>query len=208
MYKKAMSLGKRPMGWEEVLFETGAAEGFSDVIVDTWSESNKWAEVASTGHYAVASDPSSLYLDGGVTSGGITSRGKSHPGVWVDLTADVMNASNHQYLLGGEASMWTDAYLPGKKCNGCCLHSPARDVDFAKAISATIWPRAAVAAGTFWRWDERLDPKGTLFSSVLASATNILAARGVQTCPCSNATYNGCNQGHFCGVPFCNTTSL
>lgn len=135
-------------GWQEVLLETGAALTVPDVIVDTWSQSTTWAEVAATGkssdknpphpphsahvtlcvgiiwwslrvlgtemcsavmtllcfkgHHAVASDPANLYLDGSCAPGGTIHRGQWHDGVWFDITAGVMNASNKQYLIGGE----------------------------------------------------------------------------------------------------------
>ena len=64
MIQKVISLGKQPMGWQEILLETGAAATFPQVIVDTWHGGNTWAGVAGTGHQAVVSDPASLYLDG------------------------------------------------------------------------------------------------------------------------------------------------
>jgi len=203
MFKKVLSLGKRPMGWQEVLLETGAAATVPEVIVDTWSKVDTWTTVAASGHSAVASDPGNLYLDGGATS--------QH--VWFDISAGVANVTNQDYLMGGEASMWTDSYLPGRKCNGCCLlPSPSRDVDFAKAIGGTIWPRAAVATGSFWRWDpnlvpqtgEKQPPQLDGLNTVVAMTNAMLVARGLDTCPCANATNNGCNQGHHCGVPWCN----
>ena len=120
-----------------------------------------------------------------------------------------MNASNQPLLLGGETSMWSDQYFPGRKgLAPCLLPSPARDAGFAKSVSATIWPRAAIAAGSFWRWDESLSPKvqPELFASVVASVNGILMKRGIQTCPCANATANGCDVGTHCGVKWCNAT--
>eukprot|EP01052_Picozoa_sp_SAG31_P083165 SAG31_NODE_43294_length_267_cov_1.839286_1_plen_39_part_01 len=35
--------------------------------------------------------------------------------------------------------------------------APERDADFANSTSSTIWPRAAVAAGSFWHYDATLD---------------------------------------------------
>ena len=106
--------------------------------------------------------------------------------------------------------MWSDQYFPGRKgLAPCLLDSPARDQDFGKSVSATIWPRAAVAAGSFWRWDETMSPEvqPELFNSVVARANAILIARGVETCPCANATWNGCNVGTRCGVAWCNSTA-
>jgi hypothetical protein len=84
--------------------------------------------------------PSSLYLDHDVTSAGLESRGSYHPGVWFDITSGVLNASNAHFLLGGEASMWSDQYLGNKHTPGhlpatCMLPSPASDAAFATSIN-------------------------------------------------------------------------
>jgi hexosaminidase len=141
--KKLVALGKQPMGWQEILLETGAASSFPEAIVEPWSKAGLWAQL---GHPAVEALPSSLYLDHPVTSAGDV-HGSYRPGVWVDITAGAMNATNAQYLLGGEASMWADQYqgnkhTPGHRPATCMLPSPASDAAFAKSISGTIWPRA------------------------------------------------------------------
>ena len=206
--RQVTALGKQPMGWQEILLETGAAASFPEAIIDTWSKPGTWAEVAATAHLrSVVSLPASLYLDGSATCGG----GRHSGAAWFDIAAGAKNATNAQYLLGGEASMWSDQYLPGRKgLAPCLLASPARDVDFGKSVSATIWPRAAVAAGSFWRWDPTLAPSAQpeLFASVVAAVNDVLIARGIHSCPCANATFNGCNAGTYCGVEWCNKTAL
>ena len=210
--RQLVALGKQPMGWQEILLETGAASSFPTAIIDTWSKPGTWAEVAAngSGHRSVVSLPSSLYLDGGATCGGSTVRGGYRPGVWFDITSGAKNASNGHYLLGGETSMWSDQYLAGRKgLAPCLLDSPAQDVNFGKSVSATIWPRAAIAAGTFWRWDETLSPKlqPELFESVVSAVNGMLLSRGIASCPCANATSNGCDVGTRCGVKWCNATA-
>ena len=126
------------------------------------------------------------------------------------LTAMFCADTNARYLLGGEVSMWSDQYFPGRKgLAPCLLPSPARDVDFGKSVSATIWPRAAIAAGTFWRWDETLSPQlqPKLFESVVRAINSMLLSRGVPSCPCTNSTWNGCDVGVRCGVKWCNATT-
>jgi hypothetical protein len=68
---------------------------------------------------------------------------------------------------------------------------------------------AAVAAGSFWRWDESLSPhtEPELFASVVVAINEILIARGIDTCPCANATFNGCNSVTQCGVASCSKTA-
>eukprot|EP01043_Picozoa_sp_COSAG02_P045031 COSAG02_NODE_4078_length_5809_cov_1.830363_3_plen_358_part_00 len=94
--RQLLALGKQPMGWQEILLETGAATTFPTAIVDTWSKPGTWAEVAALGgsgggHRSVVSLPSSLYLDGGATCGGYTHRGSYRPGVWFDITDGAKN---------------------------------------------------------------------------------------------------------------------
>jgi hexosaminidase len=205
-----VALGKTPMGWQEILLETGAAASFPAAIIEPWSKAGLWAQ---TGHPAVEALPSSLYLDTPVTSAGYV-HGSYRPGVWFDITSGALNESNAHFLLGGEASMWADQYLGNKHTPGhlpatCMLPSPSGDANFSKAVSGTIWPRAAVAAGSFWRWEESLSPhtQPELFASVVAAVNEILMARGVETCPCANATFNGCDSVARCGVAWCNKTA-
>ena len=145
-----------------------------------------------------------------MTPAGATVRGGYRPGVWFDITSGAETPANARYLLGGEASMWSDQYLPGRKgLAPCLLPSPARDADFGRSVSATIWPRAAVAAGSFWRWSSSLSPQvqPELFGEVVATVNSLLLARGVLTCPCGNATSNGCDVGTHCGAQWCNQTA-
>ena len=209
--KQLVALGKTPMGWQEILLETGAAASFPEAIIEPWSKAGLWAQ---TDHPAVEALPSSLYLDKAATSAGYVHGGSYQPGVWFDITSGVLNTSNAHFLLGGEASMWGDQYTgtkhtPGHKSAGCMLPSPSSDALFAKSISGTIWPRAAVAAGSFWRWEESLSPQiqPELFASVVVAVNDILLARGVETCPCANATSNGCDSVQRCGVMYCNQKS-
>jgi hexosaminidase len=117
--KQLMALGKQPMGWQEILLQTGAAALFPSAIIDTWSKAGTWAEVAAAANLrSVVSLPSSLYLDGSVTSGGATVRGGYRPGVWFDISAGALNASNKRFLLGGETSM---CECNNERCVSFCL---------------------------------------------------------------------------------------
>ena len=124
--RQLLALGKQPMGWQEILLETGAAASVPSAIIDTWSKAGTWAQVAGTAHRAVVSLPSSLYLNLGVTSAG-TVHGKGYrPGVWFDIAAGAKNSTNERYLLGGEASMWADQYFPGRKGPSPPPYPPSR----------------------------------------------------------------------------------
>lgn len=102
--RQLLTLGKQPMGWQEILLETGAATTFPTAIIDTWSKPGTWAEVAALGgsgrgHRSVVSLPSSLYLDGGATCGGYTHRGSYRPGVWFDITDGAKNGVGNRPFL-------------------------------------------------------------------------------------------------------------
>ena len=96
--RKVVELGRQPMGWQEILLETGAAASVPEAIIGTWSKPGTWAQVATTGHRSVVSLPSSLYLDGAATSGGATVRGRHHAGCWFDIASGAANATNERYL--------------------------------------------------------------------------------------------------------------
>lgn len=185
-------LNKTVMGWEEVLFKTGAAAAFPGVVVDSWARSS-WQQAAVAGHRAVDSNDGDFYLD---------SPGHTAAGMWTDISGGTTNATLLALLLGGEASMWQDWYVPPREAS-CMFQSPQRDNDFANSTSSTIWPRAAVAAGSFWRYDPGLAASSSLFASVLAAVGRRLALRGVTTCPCTTATATHCSQTEYCGRQWC-----
>ena len=111
--QQLLVLGKQPMGWQEILLETGAAAEFPTAIVDTWSKPGTWAEVAALGgHRSVVSLPSSLYLDGAATCGGTTHRGSYRPGVWFDITDGAKN---------GVYSSAFPFHFPVSCLSGACL---------------------------------------------------------------------------------------
>lgn len=56
------------MGWEEILYKTGAAAGFPSVIVDAWARTS-WTQSADLGHHVVDSRTSPFYLDLGNQAG-------------------------------------------------------------------------------------------------------------------------------------------
>jgi hypothetical protein len=48
MIQHLISIGKTPMGWEEILFKTEAAAAYPSVIVDSWARTS-WAQVGTAG---------------------------------------------------------------------------------------------------------------------------------------------------------------
>eukprot|EP00040_Diaphanoeca_grandis_P018485 m.97205 g.97205 ORF g.97205 m.97205 type:complete len:705 (+) comp26958_c0_seq2:225-2339(+) len=191
------NLGKEVMGWEELLFKTNAAGDTPEVIVDSWARSS-WQQAATLGHRAVASNSDTFYLDYHTTFA---------PALWTDIRGGVTNATLLSMLLGGEASMWQDFYVPGARSQAAgsasCLFDDSRDVDFANSTSSTIWPRAAIAGGSFWGYDGGLDRTSSLFVSVLEAVQRRLAAGGVNVCPCATTTAIGCDQNTYCRATWC-----
>jgi len=102
MIEHLLSVGKRPMGWEEILFKTGAAAEYPTTIVDSWARTS-WSQAAAAGHDVVMSNNGLFYLD---------SAGHSARKMWLNISA-VGNATYVQgkHLLGGETSMWQDRYV-------------------------------------------------------------------------------------------------
>ena len=184
-------LGKEVMGWEELVFKTGAADGVPSVIIDSWARSS-WQQAASLGHRTVVSNSGTFYLDceekplsrrrlscvaphrGWLTGPHIASsrpssslvpladHGTFAPALWTDIRGDTTNATLLDKLLGGEASMWQDFYVPGARSKAAgsasCLFDDSRDADFSNSTASTIWPRTAIAGGAFWHFDGGLDP--------------------------------------------------
>lgn len=146
------------------------------------------ATVEDAGHRYVDSDCHRFYLD--------TSGGRGTP---LKMWTDISRGSSLQ--LGGEVSMWSDAYVPPHDAK-CLFQSPERDDNFAKSVSSTIWPRSALAAGAFWRYNESIEAE-SLVTSVMNLASERLAARGLTSCPCISLTDRGCNQTQFCGTAYC-----
>jgi hexosaminidase len=131
---------------------------------------------------------------------------------WQDIGESVQNmsATNRSRLLGGETLQWSDMYCGTWQC-GAWVHAatwhapdppakhmfpPAQDEQFIKSISAMMWPRAAVAAGSFWRYDKSLDINGSRFRSIYKMVNErLLLGRGVASCP----TGCECNETAACG---------
>ena len=57
--------------------------------------------------------------------------------MWSDVSSGAKNETNAGHLLGGETSMWSNQYFPGRKgLAPCLLPSPSRDRDFSRGSTA------------------------------------------------------------------------
>ena len=122
-----------------------------------------------------------------------------------DMGTHSLTAEQRLHLLGGSASMWTDAYCASNECGawpgpvpmaGWMADSPAHDRVFHDSLLASIFPAASVSAGAFYRYK----PMGLAELNARWQAFNagVLLARGVRSCA------NGCQcaEDNFCGKAY------
>eukprot|EP01050_Picozoa_sp_SAG11_P011274 SAG11_NODE_1183_length_5593_cov_7.174190_5_plen_147_part_00 len=111
--------------------------------------------------------------------------GHSAKKMWFDMMAKNTNTTQRALLLGGEVSMWQDRYV------GSCLFPNDQDANFSQSVSHCIWPRTAIAAGTFWGHFDKVS--ATVTDEWLAETFTVvqtrLGSRKVDTCPVSTASY-------------------
>jgi hexosaminidase len=186
MIEHVLSLGKTPMGWQEIQLKTNASTNFPSVVVENWGGPH-WDEVAATGHRTINANKLLFYLD--------YVNHQAEP-MWTDLHGNVSNTTQRALLIGGETAHWGDAFMTGS-----CLYSNSQDVNYSRSVSQTIWPRTAIAAGAFWG-HYRPVPDDYLQATLVAVQSR-LAGRGVDSCPCATTTTNGCSQTSQCGVSYC-----
>lgn len=188
---------KTPAGWEEVLFDAGAAT--PETIVYAWSRYSP-ADIIATGRRAVDSSDAHWYF---------TDAAAPFPqgwaGCWSNPTSGVP-AAGLPLLLGAEASMWTDRYCYANQCGasggaapiGAPLFPPSQDDAFGRSVGGMIWPRGLVAAGAFWGFDSTQDPTSPAFVAQIDALTNTIAARGGLVCPAGCL----CDELTACGKPY------
>ena len=186
---------KTPAGWEEVLFDAGAAT--PQTIVDAWARHTP-AEIAATGRRAIQSADSHFYF---------TSAAPGGPAGWSRCYWDIsegMPAPQKPLLLGGEMSMWTDTYCYINQCQsagnpvGHQLFPPEQDAAFQKSVGGMIWPRGFVAAASYWNWVNGTDSSSPAFVELIWKLNDALQARNLSTCP----TNCSCDQTSACGKPY------
>eukprot|EP01051_Picozoa_sp_SAG22_P012635 SAG22_NODE_1332_length_4702_cov_1.577232_4_plen_144_part_01 len=121
--------------------------------------------------------------------------GHTAKGMYLDMKAGNSNTTQKALLLGGEVSLWQDAYV------GSCLFGNQQDANFSQSASHGIWPRTAIFAGIAWGNYKAVSDGD--FEKTFAAVKIRLASRAVDSCPCANLTANGCSQMGRCGVGYC-----
>lgn len=186
--KHVLALGKTPMGWQEVLLTTGAAASYPTTIVAQWYDpaGTTWWEIAKRGYRTVMNSDDQFYLNYPNTEA---------RSLWFDLMAGntCPDTACRKLLLGGETALWQDSYV------GSCLFDSSQDANFSLSASRMIFPRAAVAAGTFWGGYRPIDD--AYFGQMFAALQARLRARGIASCPAVAPTSNDCTALAVCREP-------
>ena len=126
---------------------------------------------------------------------------------WVDI-ASGLNATQRTLLHGGVVSAWGDEYCYVAYClhldqfpAAHALFPPSADDLFHQSIIGVVFPRTAVAAGSFWNY------AASAAADDVASAVDVLnarlAGRGLPTCPQDC----GCDAATRCGQQYANETN-
>jgi hypothetical protein len=96
--------------------------------------------------------------------------------------------------------MWQDKYV------GSCLFGNDQDANFSESTSNCIWPRTAIAAGSYWGYYDTSigsDSQRAKFNATFDAVQARLKARKISTCGCATLTSNGCSQMKSCSSYYC-----
>ena len=217
------SLSRDPMVWNEVF--TSLHEARRNSIVQCWNNCNV-KEIVAAGYRTIYSHMKHLYLDH--VSGSCSLEGMiSGQCLWIDIRQTLGADSDAGLFLGGEATMWTDEFCPRDICVGhglnwgghaSWLYDREKDLEFHKVLLSTIFPRLALAAGSFWRYQKHLSTNDLLLSfrdvsqvlervASLSSdefgylrEANIEAIDADASLTCPVFCQHGCTMTHQCGV--------
>jgi hexosaminidase len=181
------TLGKTAAGWEEILFDAGAAT--NKTIVYAWSRHTP-QEIISAGRRAVDSASGDFYM---------TEPAGPYPGGWKNFWYDISTGvapADIGMLLGSEMSMWTDSYCSpveagGQQCGaysgppqvGAPLFPPERDAEWERSIGGMMFPRGFVGAMAYWNYNSSIDSQSDAFVTALWDLNDKILAAGGASCP-------------------------
>jgi hexosaminidase len=219
--------GKRPLGWQQVYEVTGAARKVPSATVRVYDNSATLLQgpaplllnVTAANHDAVVADSGHYYLNSccPATHGhklcNLSSTSPNDPPgdqqacFYTDIAGFGMGNSSltpaqREHVLGGSASMWTDAYCSTNECGAwsgptpgaAWMSSADHDDAFHDSLLASIFPAVAASAGAFYNYQPK--PMVELTLRWAAFNDRVLLARGVRSCP------NGCfcAEDEYCGA--------
>ncbi|XP_065884370.1 beta-hexosaminidase subunit A2-like isoform X2 [Dysidea avara] len=188
-----LSLGRIPIGWEEALFKSNVE--VPGMAYQAW-RSYSAVDIVGKGYEGIESQYLYFYMD-------VTRKETRIP--WRSIALE--DPHNNKYL-GGELAMWMDHFCENYQCwnEETPIHFPKAywmfqqdyDQEFMKAILGMVWPRGIPAAGSFWNYNDALQPDDPLFESLIKHTHQVMLSRGVQACPsgCS------CNEVMRCGIEY------
>ena len=176
-----------------LVLRNGAAT--PNTVAYTWTDIRAKDAIAK-GYKAVEVNLENFYLD-------YIMKERPPRQQWIDIAAGVKDKDMH-LLLGGEAAMWTDNWCFVTQCTwqlherrpiGKMMFDRSADDQFATSIQGMIWPRSAIAAGSFWNYQPSLKGDSVEFEAVVRRQAEWLVERGVGTCPpgciCDQVTHCG-----------------
>jgi len=179
--RNIVDLGKIPVGWAEVLFASKGAVGLEGkAVINSWQSTGaRPKDIEAAGFDAVESDSTHYYLDTHI----------SYDDLWHNI-GDDDDTSQSKKLLGGEVSMWTDAYCYIGQCGaldlpvpvGAALYPPEMNEEFGASFNGMVWPGAAVAAGSFWNYDTTIT-SDQVKTSIDNGVLGRMQTRGMDACP-------------------------
>ena len=161
-YLEGPDVNKSTAGWEEILFDAGAAT--TRTIVYAWSRDTP-AQVIAQGRRCVDSQAEYFYM---------TEPAGQYPQGWKSFWYGIgagLSPAQLPMLLGGEMSMWTDTYCYISQCGasggskpvGAQLFPPEMDLPWSASVAGMIWPRGFVGAAAFWNFNASEDSQSADF---------------------------------------------
>mmetsp|Transcript_13172 Transcript_13172/g.26852 ORF Transcript_13172/g.26852 Transcript_13172/m.26852 type:complete len:529 (-) Transcript_13172:49-1635(-) len=203
-FQHIIDLKKTPIGWEEVLYKSGGAEGFEgEAVINAWNAGPRPSNITSDGFDAIESLSDRFYLNNKPSWGDI----------WYDIGSEEGTAAGSVFdkegspeLLGGEVSMWTDNYCYVLQCGssgdvdtipvGAALYPPDMDEQFAASFQGMVWPKAGIGGGSFWNFVPQVGADE--LTSRIESFNTRLGEQGIDSCP-SECT---CDETTRCGETY------
>jgi len=191
------SLGKTPMGWNDVFSDPKGGEpnaALPGTLIQNWGQQAP-TTFASKGFGVLDSTYKQMYLNQQCCRVVPPAGPGEKYGMcfWRD-SGEGMTGSFAPLMEGGEVAMWSDNYCGAPHCriNGTYgwMYEPEQDDVFMESFGNSVFPGAAAAAGSLWKYDAALTPKSlpsTDFVNSINAHVDRLRARGVPSCA------NGCS---------------
>jgi len=155
---------KTPIVWNEVV--NVLKSGRDQTIIQAWSKTVNFTEILSKNHQIIFSQYEKMYLDFTSTSCSMRDVASGKQCLWLNISEDIHDHTKQHLMLGGEVTMWTDEYCPHSKCVGHAeswgshidwLFEEKEDLHFSQNFITMIFPRINAAAGSFWKYDEKIN---------------------------------------------------